>query len=193
MFLPDVLMYMCKAILNEEEEGCKMEATAKEKLLKIFEGNPSEAEHFIYQFSAYFMAHNNELVLASPVARVALTLSCVKGEEVDQWVNQQLQWLKLQDWQDPRVESTFVEAFFKQFVPRGRWQSIARIEMKWPYIDEYIANFEEAHVHSKQLLKGIDWAQQFIKGLAGSVKRAMMDKFQTYEKTKKQASQFLGI
>ena len=153
---------------------------------------PSKAEHFIYQFTAYFMAHDNEPVLASPVARVALTLSHVKGEEVDQWVDQQLQWLELQDWQDLRVGSAFIEAFFEQFVPKGRWQSIARLEMKWPYIDEYIADFEKAYVHSIQPLKGIDQAQQFIKGLQGSVKRAMMDRFQTYEKAKKQASQIVG-
>ena len=139
------------------------------------------------------MAHDDEPVLASPVARVALTLSRVKGEEVDQWVDQQLQWLELQDWQDPKVGSAFVEAFFKQFVPKGRWQSIARIEMKWPYIDEYISDFEKAYVHSKQPLKGIDRVQQFIEGLTGSVKRAMTDKFQTYEKVKKQASHIIGI
>ena len=132
MFSPEVLMYMCKAILNEEEEECRMEATAKEKLPEIFKGNPSEAEHFIYQFTAYFMAHDEEPVLASPVARVVLTLSQVKEEEVDQWVDQKLQWLELQDWQDPKVRSAFVEAFFKQFVPKGRWQNVARIEMKWP-------------------------------------------------------------
>ena len=104
------------------------------------------------------MAHDDEPVLASPVARVALTLSRVKGGEVDQWVDQQLQWLKLQDQQDLRVGSTFVEAFFKQFVPKGRWQSVARVEMKWLYIDEYISDFEKAYVHSKQLLKGINRA-----------------------------------
>ena len=145
-------------ILEEEEEEWRKEIAAKEKLPKIFKGNPSEAEDFIYEFAAYFMTHNNEPVLASPVARVALTLFRVKGEEVDQWVDQQLQWLELQDQQDPRVRSTFVEAFFGQFVPKGRWQSIARIEMKWPYIDEYISDFEKAHVHSKQPLKGIDQA-----------------------------------
>ena len=64
-----------------------MKATAKEKLPKIFEGNPSEADHFIYQFIAYFMDHDEEPVLASPVAKVVLTLSQVKGEEVDQWVD----------------------------------------------------------------------------------------------------------
>ena len=193
MFSPDVLKYMCKAVLEEEEEEQRREITAKEKLPEIFEGNPSEAENFIYEFAAYFMAHDNEPVLASPVVRVALTLSRVKGEEVDQWVDQQLQWLELQDWQDPRVGSAFVEAFFEQFVPKGRWQSIAWIEMKWPYIDEYISNFKETHVHSRQLLKGIDWVQQFIEGLTGSVKRAMTDKFQTYKKVKKQAIHIVGI
>ena len=90
-----------------------MAAVAKEKMPGIFEGNPSKAEHFIYEFAAYFMAHSKELVLASPVTQVALTLLCIKGEEVDQWVNQQLQWLELQDQQDPRVGNAFVEAFFK--------------------------------------------------------------------------------
>ena len=68
-----------------------------------------------------------------------------------------------------------------------------RIEMRWPYIDEYISNFEKAHVHNKQTLKGIEWAQQFIEQLADSVKRAMMDKFQTYKKAKKQASHIMGV
>ena len=149
MFSPEVLMYMCKAILKEKEEECRMEAMAKEKLPEIFEGNPSEAEHFIYQFAAYFMAHDEEPVLASPVSRVVLTLSWVKGEEVDQWVDQQLQLLEVQDWQDPKVRNAFVEAFFEQSMPKGRWQNIAKIEMKWPYINEYISDFEKAHVHSK--------------------------------------------
>ena len=78
-------------------------------------------------------------------------------------------------------------------MPKGRWQSIARIEMKWPYIDEYISDFKKAHVHSKQPLKGINWVQQFIEGLAGSVKRAMTNKFQTYEKAKKQASHIMRV
>ena len=113
MFPPEVLMYMCRAVLNEKEEEYWKEVTAKEKLPEIFEGNPSKAEHFIYEFTAYFMAYDNELVLVSPVAWVALTLSCIKGEEVDQWVDQQLQWLELQDQQDLRVGNAFVEAFFK--------------------------------------------------------------------------------
>ena len=193
MFSPDILMYMHKALLKEEEEEQRMEAAAKEKLPEIFKGNPSKAEHFIYKFAAYFIAHDEEPVLASPVARVALTLSWIKGEEVDQWVDQQLQWLKLQDWQDLKVGSAFVEAFFEQFMPKGRWQNIARIEMKWPYIDEYISTFKNTHIHSRQPLKEINQVQQFIEGLAGSVKRAMMDKFQTYKKAKRQASHIVGI
>ena len=156
MFPPEVLMYMHKAILNKEEEECQKEAAAKGKLPEIFNGDPTEAEHFIYEFSTYFMAHNEEPVLASPVAQAALTLSQIKGEEVDLWVDQQLQWLKMQDCQDPKVGEAFVEEFFKQFVLKGRWQANARIEMKWPYLDEYISDFKKAHVHGTQPLKGVE-------------------------------------
>ena len=78
-------------------------------------------------------------------------------------------------------------------MPKGRWQTIARVEMKWPYIDEYISDFERTHIHSMQPLRGIEWAQQFIEGLPGSVKRAMTDKFQTYEKAKKEAHCIVGV
>ena len=42
-------------------------------------------------------------------------------------------------------------------------------------------------------MNGIDQAQQFIDRLAGSVKRAMTNKFQTYKKVKKQASHIVGV
>ena len=193
MFPPEVLMYMCKAILNKEEEEHQKETVAKGKLPEIFKGNPTKAKHFIYEFATYFMAHDEEPVLASPVAQVALTLSWIKGEEVDPWVDQQLQWLEMQDCQDPKVGEAFVEKFFKQFVPKGRWQTIARIEMKWPYLDEYILDFEKTHVHGTRLLKGVEWVQRFIKGLAGSVKRAMTNWFQTYEKAKEEACCIVGV
>ena len=193
MFPPEVLAYMWRAILNEEEEEHRKETTAKEKLPEIFKGDPFEAEHFIYKFTAYFMAHNEEPVLASPVAWAALTLSQIKGEEVDLWVDQQLQWLEMQDHQDPKVGEAFVESFFKQFVPKGRWQTIARIEMRWPYVDEYISDFEKTHVHSTQPLKGIEQVQQFIEGLTSSVKRVMTDKFQTYKKAKREAHHIVGV
>ena len=45
MFSPDILRYMCKTVLKEEEEEQRKEITAKETLPGIFEGNPSEAEN----------------------------------------------------------------------------------------------------------------------------------------------------
>ena len=83
MFSPDILKYMCKMILEEEEEERRKEIATKEKLPGIFKGNPSKAEDFIYESATYFMAHDDKPVLASPVTRVALTLSRVKVEEVD--------------------------------------------------------------------------------------------------------------
>jgi hypothetical protein len=180
MFLPDILRYMCKT-LDKEEEQEKHEATAMAPkeigLPKTFGGDLTEAEQFIYQFAAYFMAHDNELRLASPAARAVLTLTRIWGEEVDQWVDRQLDWLELQDCNNPQVGEAFVQAFFEEFMPKNKWQSTMRVQMKWPYIDEYIFDFEKAFIHKKMPLKGIECVQCFIEGLAGSVRQALPDRF----------------
>src|SRR5580692_2506020 len=196
MFSPDVLRYMRKALDKEEErERHETTPTAPEeiRLPKIFGGDPTEAEQFIYQFAAYFMAHDNEPRLASPAARAALTLTCIRGEEVDQWVNRQLDWLELQDCNDLQVGEAFVQAFFEEFVPKNKWQSNVQVQMKWPFIDEYIFDFEKAYVHKKMPLKGVERVQRFIEGLAGSVKRALPDKFRTYEQVRTQASHIVNM
>jgi hypothetical protein len=98
MFSPDVLKYMHKVLDKEEEqERCEAALMPSEeiRLPKIFRGDPTEAEQFIYQFAAYFMAHDDEPRLALPAARAALTLTRIRGEEVDQWVDRQLDWLEL--------------------------------------------------------------------------------------------------
>src|SRR5580692_1455241 len=196
MFSPDVLRYMRKT-LDKEEEQERREATptAPEeiKLPKIFGGDPTEAEQFIYQFAAYFMAHDDEPRLASPAARAALTLTCIQGEEVDQWVDRQLDWLELQDHNDPQVGEAFVQAFFEEFVPKNKWQSTMQVQMKWPFIDEYILDFKKAYVHKKMPLKGVERVQRFIKGLTSPVKRALPDKFRTYEQVRTQASHIVGM
>jgi hypothetical protein len=139
------------------------------------------------------MAHDDEPRLASPAARAALTLTRIRGEEVDQWVDRQLDWLELQDRNDPRVGEAFIQAFFEEFVPKNKWQSTVQVQMKWPFIDEYISNFERAYVHKKMPLKGVERVQRFIEGLTSSVKQALPDKFRTYEQVRAQASRIVNI
>src|SRR5580704_16812939 len=196
MFSPDVLKYMHK-VLDKEEEQERHEtapmAPEEIRLPKIFGGDPTEAEQFIYQFAAYFMAHDDEPRLASPAARAALTLTHIRGEEVDQWVDRQLDWLELQDRNNPQVGEAFVQAFFEEFMPKNKWQSTVQVQMKWPFIDEYISDFERAYVHKKMPLKGVERMQRFIEGLTSPVKRALPDKFRTYEQVRTQASRIVGM
>ena len=79
MLPPSVLQYMRQEVLREEaaeqqQERERAEA-ARVKLPEIFVGDTSKAEEFIYQCAAYFLAHDDEPRLASPAARVALTLT----------------------------------------------------------------------------------------------------------------------
>ena len=61
----------------------------------IFEGDCSKAESFLWEFSTYLLVNHDVLALASYIQRIAIALTCIKGPEVSQWTQQQLNWLAM--------------------------------------------------------------------------------------------------
>ena len=59
----------------------------------IFKGDFSKAESFIWEFSTYILVNHDVPALASFIWRTTITLTCIKGPEVNQWTKQQLDWL----------------------------------------------------------------------------------------------------
>ena len=49
----------------------------------IFEGDCSKAESFLQEFSTYLLINYNVPALASFIKRIAITLTCIKGPEVN--------------------------------------------------------------------------------------------------------------
>ena len=49
----------------------------------IFEGDCSKAESFIREFSTYLLVNHDIPALASFIQRIAITLTCIKGSEVN--------------------------------------------------------------------------------------------------------------
>ena len=49
----------------------------------IFEGDHSKAESFLQEFSTYLLINYNVPALASFIKRIAITLTCIKGLEVN--------------------------------------------------------------------------------------------------------------
>ena len=59
----------------------------------IFEGDCSKAESFLREFSTYLLINYDIPALASFIKRIAIALTCIIGPEVNQWMQQQLEWL----------------------------------------------------------------------------------------------------
>ena len=59
----------------------------------VFERDCSKAESFLREFSTYLLVNHDVPALASFIQRIAITLTCIKGLEVSQWTEQQLEWL----------------------------------------------------------------------------------------------------
>ena len=97
----------------------------------IFEGDCSKAESFLQEFSTYLLINYNVPALASFIKRIAITLTCIKGPEVNWWTQQQLEWLMtLQPADDTNtMYQQFITNFRNCFMDSQKAQR-ARIELQ---------------------------------------------------------------
>ena len=56
----------------------------------IFEGDCSKAKSFIQELTTYILVNHDVPALASFIWRITIALTCIKGPEVNQWTEQQL-------------------------------------------------------------------------------------------------------
>ena len=84
----------------------------------IFEGDCLKAESFLREFSTYLLVNYNVPALTSFIKRIAITLTCIKGPEVNWWTQQQLEWLMtLQPADDTHATyQQFIANFCNQFM-----------------------------------------------------------------------------
>ena len=161
----------------------------------IFEGDCSKAESFLWEFSTYLLINYDVPALASFIKRIAITLTCIKGPEVNQWTQQQLEWLMtLQPMDDNNTTyQQFITNFCNCFMDSQKAQR-ARIElqmlkMTWPEIDEYISKFES--ITHKAGYNPVDHntMQQFLQGLPQSIGQKVLEDttVETYDQMKKKA------
>ena len=96
----------------------------------IFKGDRSKAESFLREFSTYLLVNYDVPALTSFIKRIAITLTCIKGPEVNQWTQQQLEWLMtLQPVDDNNTTyQQFITNFHNHFMDSQKAQR-ARIEL----------------------------------------------------------------
>jgi hypothetical protein len=84
----------------------------------IFSGDRTQADAFIREMKAYLRLNLTVTGFTSPIRKVALTLTLIKGSEVDGWANDVGLWLDLFDptTQDmPAIWNSFLQEFARQF------------------------------------------------------------------------------
>jgi len=119
-------------------------------LPQIFTGNRAKAQDFLDEVLGYFRANRGVAGFESPMRKVSITLTMIKGSEVAGWAHDMGQWI---DSLDPTVDDIelvweqFQTEFTEQFTD-SQQQQRARLDldncrMKFPEIDQYIAKFED--------------------------------------------------
>ena len=161
----------------------------------IFEGDHSKAESFLREFSTYFLVNYDVPALASFIKRIAITLTCIKGPEVNRWTQQQLEWLMtLQPANNTNaMYQQSITNFCAHFMDSQKAQR-ARIElqmlkMTWPEIDEYISKFESIAHEAGYNPADHNMMQQFLQGLPQSIGQKVLKDttVKTYNQMKKKA------
>ena len=170
-----------------QQEGKPMGA-----LLTIFEGDCSKAKRFIREFSTYLLVNHDVPALASFIQRIAITLTCIKGLEVNWWTEQQLDWLMALQPADDNLTTCqqFIQNFCNCFMDSQKVQR-ARIElqglkMSWPEIDEYISKFKSIAHEAGYNPADQNTMQQFLQGLPQSIGQKVLKDMtiETYEQMK---------
>ena len=161
----------------------------------IFKGDHSKAESFLREFSTYLLVNYDVPALASFIKRIAIALMCIKGPEVNRWMQQQLEWLMtLQPADDNNtMYQQFIANFHAHFMDSQKAQR-ARIElqtlkMTWPEIDEYISKFESIAHEAGYNPADPNMMQQFLQGLPQSIGQKVLEDttVETYYQMKKKA------
>src|SRR6267142_5138018 len=119
-------------------------------LPQVFMGNRAKAQDFLDKVLGYFHANRGVAGFESPMRKVSITLTMIKGSKVAGWVCDMGQWV---DSLDPAIDDIelvweqFQTEFTKQFT-NSQQQQCAQLEldscrMRFLKVDQYIAKFED--------------------------------------------------
>jgi hypothetical protein len=115
-----------------------------------FWGDRSQADDFIDALGTYFRANIGVPGFKSPIRKVAIALTLLEGDQVAGWKRDMGNWLdSLNVVTDnfPIVWDIFKDTFTTRFQdslkPQNAQSELSKLKMDFPYIDQYMARFED--------------------------------------------------
>src|SRR5216684_505984 len=151
------------------------------ELPDIFNGDRTKAEAFIDQLNHYFLLNLDVPGFNSPIKKVALAITLIKGPEVTGWTRALGELLRALDPVHDNVPALwehFEREFRKKFQDSSKQQraraSLDNHRMKWPDIDAYVSSFEELLRLVEYTAGNNESANLFLRGLPCSIATEVM-------------------
>jgi len=165
-------------------------------LPQVFTGDHLFADDFIEEVKGYLRLNQDVAGYNSPIKKVALTLTLIKGPQVAGWTCNMGTWLDTLDLvlnNIPDVWDQFLYEFSQQYQDSQKEnRARGKIEcctMKFPEIDDYIARFEDLARIAGYDANSSAVFQLFTKGLLDDILKEVLTSPtpQTYTELKEKA------
>jgi Zinc knuckle len=141
----------------------------------IFDGDRTRAEAFLRELRIYMLANHGVPGFESPIRRIAIALTFIKGPQVDGWVEGILEGLDQLDPIQDNVEYTytnFLQHFENNFMDSTRQEtaqaSLDRLKFRFPDIDQYISTFETLARKAQYTIGSRESMNLFLKGFSNA-------------------------
>src|SRR5258708_10368912 len=151
------------------------------ELPDVFNRDRTKAESFIDQLNHYFLLNLDVPGFNSPIKKVALAITLIKGPDVTGWTRVLGELLRALDPMHdniPTLWEHFEREFRKKFQDSSKQQraraSLDTHQMKWPEIDAYVSSFEELLRLAEYTAGNNDSAKLFLRGLPRSTATEVM-------------------
>jgi len=130
---------------------------------------------FINELLTYIRVNIGVPGFKSPMRRIAMALTYIKGDKVDRWVERIAEWW---DTLNPAVHDVhytwtlFLEAFRNQFLNHTKQQcagiKIETLKLYFPVINKYVSEFEDLAMLTGYTIGSAETNNLFLKGLMSS-------------------------
>jgi Retrotransposon gag protein len=145
-------------------------------LPQVFNRDHKNARAFLDSILGYVRANARVPGLNSPMRKVSIALTLIQGSQVATWVRDMGAWIDSLDPVDDDIQftwDTFVQEFMEHFTDYQDQQraqlDLDRCKMRFPEIDQYIANFEELVCRAGYTIGSEETISFFLNGLTPSI------------------------
>jgi Retrotransposon gag protein len=143
---------------------------------RIFEGDRRQARDFIEELRSYIRVNQGVAGFESPIRKVALALTFIKGPEVARWTAAIGRWIDGLDQINDNVLAVwdqFLQELEDQFIDSTVGQrshiELERLKMRFPEVDQYINKFEDLASLAGYTVGNEETINFFLRGLPDDV------------------------